>query len=95
MVENGSENGQLPPEASDHEVVRFKIAEFKVSFRNPPLGAFLRSNWKVESLRNPVSKELASEDASIGSYSDFESDRSAVGRLRRRASAGKGCTSYP
>ena len=31
-------------------------------------------------------KELAPEDASIESYSDFESDRSAVRRLRRRAS---------
>ena len=42
------------------------------------------ANWKAESLRNSVSKELASEDASIASYSDFESDRGAVGRLRRR-----------
>ena len=46
------------------------------------------ANWKAESLRNSVSKELAPEDASIGSYSDFESDRSAVGRLRRRAFGG-------
>ena len=46
------------------------------------------ANWKAESLRNSVSKELASEDASIGSYSDFESDRSAVGHLRRRAFGG-------
>ena len=29
-----------------------------------------------------MSKELAPEDASIASYGDFESDRSAVGRLR-------------
>ena len=34
-------------------------------------------------------KELAPEDASIESYSDFESDRFAVGRLRRRAFGGK------
>ena len=39
------------------------------------------------------------EDASIASYSDFESDRSAVGRLRRRAfgadlvNSAKGATS--
>ena len=42
------------------------------------------ANWKAESLRNSVSKELASEDASIASYSDFEPGRFAVGRLRRR-----------
>ena len=35
-----------------------------------------------------VSKESASEDASIASYNDFESDPSAVGRLRRRAFGG-------
>ena len=43
---------------------------------------------EAESARNPISKELAAEDASIGSYIDFESDRSAVGRLRRRAFGG-------
>ena len=31
-----------------------------------------------------MSKELAPEDASIASYGDFESDRSAIGRLRGR-----------
>ena len=47
------------------------------------------ANWKAESLMNPVSKELASEDASIESYGDFESDRgspsdaSGVGRHSR------------
>ena len=45
--------------------------------------------WKSESARNPISKELASEDPSIESYGDFEPDRSAVGRLRRRAFSGK------
>ena len=43
------------------------------------------ANWKAESARNPVSKESAPKDASIASYIDFESDRFAVGRLRRRA----------
>ena len=66
-----------------------------MSIRNRSLEAFLRSkfnkkiaNWKAESLRNSVSKELAPEDASIESYSDFESDHFVVGRLRRRASGG-------
>ena len=44
----------------------------------------LFSNRKL-SLCCLVSKESAPEDASIVRYSDFESDRSAVGRLRRRA----------
>ena len=34
-------------------------------------------------------KELAPEEASIARYSDFESDRRAVRRLRRRASGGE------
>ena len=42
--------------------------------------------WKAESLSFSVLKELAPEDASIASYSDFESDHFLVGRLRRRAS---------
>ena len=33
-------------------------------------------------------KELAPEDASIASYSDFESDDFVIGRLRRRAFGG-------
>ena len=68
--------------------------DFEVSLRNRDLEPFLRSkfnkkiaNWKAESLRNPISKELAPEDASIASYGDFESDRSAVGRLRRRTAS--------
>ena len=40
--------------------------------------------WKAESLSFSVLKELAPGEASIASYGDFESDRSAVGRLRRR-----------
>ena len=70
--------------------IEFKKSKF--SIHSVCLETSLRSkfnktiaNWKAESLRNPVSKELAPEDASIESYSDFESDRSAVGRLRRRA----------
>ena len=35
--------GGATPEASDHEVVRLKIAEFKVSIRNRCLEAFLGS----------------------------------------------------
>ena len=74
------------PKASDRGAVRLEIPDFEASIRNRCLGTFLRSKFnKAESLRNPVSKESASEDASIASYSDFESDRSAVGRLRRRA----------
>ena len=46
------------------------------------------ARWKAESLRNSISKELAPEEASIESHGDFESDRSAVGRLRRRAFGG-------
>ena len=45
--------------------------------------------WKAEILRNPVSKELAPEDASIESHSDFESGDFVVGRLRRRAFGGQ------
>ena len=44
--------------------------------------------WKAESLSFSVLKELAPKDASIESYSDFESDHFVVGRLRRRASGG-------
>ena len=47
--------------------------------------AVLFSPAKAESLSFSVLKELDPEDASIARYSDFESDRSAVGRLRRRA----------
>ena len=43
------------------------------------------SFWKAESLSFPISKELASEDASISRYGDFESDHFVVRRLRRRA----------
>ena len=65
----------------------FRDVDSKSPFRGLPEVKIQQNieNWKVESLRNPVSKELASKDASIASYSDFESDRSAVGRLRRRA----------
>ena len=41
------------------------------------------ANWKAESLSFSVSKEFAPEDASSGSYGDFESN------LRRRASGAK------
>ena len=44
--------------------------------------------WKAESLSFSVLKESAPEDASIESYSDFESDHFVVGRLRRRAFGG-------
>ena len=40
--------------------------------------------WKAESLSFSVSKESAPEDTSIARSSDFESDASGVGRLRRR-----------
>ena len=43
------------------------------------------ANSKAESAGNPISKEFASEDTSIARYGDFRPDRSAVGRLRRRA----------
>ena len=73
---------------------QYEIADFEVSIRNRPLEAFLRSkfnkqiaNWKAESLRNSISKESAPEDASIASYSDFESDHFVVGRLRRRTTS--------
>ena len=39
---------------------------------------------------NPISKESEPADASMESYSDFESDHFVVRRLRRRASGGKG-----
>ena len=87
----GISAGGATPEASDRGAVRFKIADFMASIRNHqcrglPEVEFQQNiaNWKAESLRNPISKELAPEDASIASYGDFESDRSAVGRLRRR-----------
>ena len=44
--------------------------------------------WKAEGLCFSISKELASEDAFIAKYGDFESDHFVVGRLRRRASGG-------
>ena len=44
---------------------------------------------KAESLSFSVSKELASEDASISRYERFESDDFVVRRLRRRASGVK------
>ena len=53
------------------------------------------ANWKAESLRNSVSKEFAPGDASIARYGDFEPDRFAVGRLRRRASGGKSDQKVP
>ena len=60
------------PEASDHEVVRFKMANFMVSLRK--IRGLLEVKiqqkiaiWKAESLRNSVLKELAPEEASIAS----------------------------
>ena len=41
------------------------------------------ADWKAGRLSNPISKESTPEEASIVSYRDFESDRFAVGRLRR------------
>ena len=38
---------------------------------------------EAESLWDPTSKESTPEDVRIASYVDFESDRSAVGRLGR------------
>ena len=70
--------------------------DFEVSIRNRCLGlpeVKIQQNtafWKAESLRNPISREFAPDEASIESYGDFESDRSAVRRLRRRAPGGKG-----
>ena len=45
--------------------------------------------WKVESLRNPVSKESAPEDAFISRYRDFERDHVVLGRFRCRAFGGQ------
>ena len=43
--------------------------------------------WKAETLRNSISKELASDDITIATYIDFESDHFVVGRLRRRTAS--------
>ena len=73
------------------KAVETEITDFEAPIRNRCLDTFLRSkfnktiaNWKAESPRNSISKELAPEDASIARHGDFESDRFAVGRLRRR-----------
>ena len=91
--------GGATPEASDRGAVRFKIREFwgvdsKSLFRGLPEVKIQQKMafWKAESLSFSVLKELAREDASIASYSDFESDHFVVGRLRRRASGGKKAT---
>ena len=96
-MRNGTVNSAegATPEASDRGAVRVEIPDVggvdsKSLFRGLPEIENQQkiSNWKAERLRNPISKELAAKDASIASYNDFDSDRSAVGRLRRRAFGG-------
>ena len=72
---------------TEHLILRCR---FEIPFRCLPEVEMQQkiAFWKAERLSFSVSKDSALEDASIASYSDFESDRSAVIRLRRRASGG-------
>ena len=91
---------RLTTKSSDHEVVRPRsgptpkasddeVVYSKSRFRRRFVVEIRRkiAIWKAESLTNSISKELASDDITISTYDDFESDHFVVGRLRRRTSS--------
>ena len=72
------------PKASDDEVVRSK-PQFRRRFEVEIQRKI--AIWKAASLTNSISKESTSDDITISTYDDFESDHFVVGRLRRRTAS--------